>query len=108
MFSLFASSLLGLFASSALAAPSLIQRADVCNGHAELCNRSYGNVTFIGSHDSFAYSTDLLALARDQEIDVPSQLNLGVRLLQAQSHMNDGVLHFCHTSESNNFLMNAY
>ncbi|KAH9858526.1 PLC-like phosphodiesterase [Lenzites betulinus] len=74
------------------------KRATVCNGHAELCNRSYGNVTFLGAHDSFAFSEDPLALARDQEVDIPSQLGLGVRLLQAQSHMNDGVLHFCHTS----------
>ncbi|KAI0633661.1 PLC-like phosphodiesterase [Trametes polyzona] len=74
------------------------KRATVCNGHAELCNRSYGNVTFFGSHDSFAFSKDPLALARDQEVDIPTQLGLGVRLLQAQSHVNNGVLHFCHTS----------
>lgn len=24
----------------------------VCNGHAELCDKSYGNVTFVGAHDS--------------------------------------------------------
>ena len=28
-----------------------------------------------------------VAVARDQEVDVLSQLNLGVRLLQAQAHM---------------------
>ncbi|TRM66997.1 PLC-like phosphodiesterase [Schizophyllum amplum] len=80
----------------ASAAPK--SRATTCNGHAELCDRSYGNVTFMGSHDSFAYSDDPLALARDQEVDIPSQLDLGVRLLQAQSHMNGDDLHFCHTS----------
>ncbi|KAI0717258.1 PLC-like phosphodiesterase [Cerioporus squamosus] len=74
------------------------RRATVCNGHAELCDRSYGNVTFLGAHDSFAFSEDPFALARDQEVDIPSQLGLGVRLLQAQAHVNDGVLHFCHTS----------
>jgi len=26
-------------------------------------------------------------VARDQEVDIPTQLKLGVRLLQAQSHM---------------------
>ncbi|KAK7023642.1 hypothetical protein VNI00_016604 [Paramarasmius palmivorus] len=62
------------------------KRATVCNGHAELCNRSYGNTTFLGSHDSFAFSKDPLALARDQEVDIPTQLSLGVRFLQAQSH----------------------
>ncbi|GJJ13474.1 hypothetical protein Clacol_007728 [Clathrus columnatus] len=45
-------------------------RATVCNGHAEFCTRSYGNV-----------------LAANQEINVTAQLELGVRLLQAQSHL---------------------
>ena len=79
-----------------------LSRATVCNGHTELCSRSYGNVTFLGSHDSFAFSKDpfaraalsfllsafmtKIAVARDQEVDIPSQLSLGVRLLQAQSH----------------------
>jgi hypothetical protein len=36
-------------------------RATTCNGHPELCNRSYGNVTFFGAHDSFAFSRDPLA-----------------------------------------------
>ncbi|KAI0093153.1 PLC-like phosphodiesterase [Irpex rosettiformis] len=83
----------------AVAAPICQPRASgECNGHAELCDRSYGNITFFGAHDSFAFSEDPFALARDQELDITSQLNLGVRLLQAQSHMNGGVLHFCHTS----------
>ncbi|KAJ7764694.1 PLC-like phosphodiesterase [Mycena metata] len=67
----------------ALAATIPVKRATVCNGHAELCNRSYGNITYVGSHDSAFFSQDPLALARDQE---------------AQSHVNNGVLHFCHTS----------
>ena len=37
-------------------------------------------------------------MARVQEVDVLSQLGLGVRLLQAQTHDNNGELHFCHTS----------
>lgn len=56
-------------------------------------------------------------VARDQEVDIPTQLALGVRLLQAQAHLyaiafiasssqilahapnrKKGVLHFCHTS----------
>ncbi|KAK0458190.1 PLC-like phosphodiesterase [Desarmillaria tabescens] len=71
---------------SVLAAPT--KRASVCNGRAELCNRGYGNVTFLSSHDSFAISEDIFALARTQELDLPGQLDLGVRMLQAQSHMS--------------------
>ncbi|KAK0228204.1 PLC-like phosphodiesterase [Armillaria fumosa] len=81
---------------SVSAAPT--KRASVCNGHAELCNRGYGNVTFLSSHDSFAISDDIFALARTQEVDLPGQLDLGVRMLQAQSHMDGNDFKFCHTS----------
>lgn len=89
---------LGLSAVGLGASVPTSKRATVCNGHPELCNRSLGNVTFFGSHDSYAFSEDPFALARDQEVDIPTQLSMGVRLLQAQAHENDGVLHFCHTS----------
>ncbi|KAJ7210023.1 PLC-like phosphodiesterase [Mycena pura] len=46
------------------------------------------NTTFMGSHDSAFFSSKSLALARDQEIDVSTQL----------AHLNNGVIHFCHTS----------
>ncbi|KAJ6467555.1 PLC-like phosphodiesterase [Mycena vitilis] len=85
-------------AVGALAASTPTRRATICNGHAEFCSRLYSNVTYIGAHDSFAFSEDPFALARDQEVNVSAQLKLGVRLLQAQSHMSNGVLHFCHTS----------
>lgn len=84
--------------SSTLAVALPTKRADVCNGKPELCGRSYGNVTFVGAHDSFAFSKDPLAVSRDQEVDILSQLKLGVRMLQAQAHDKDGELHFCHTS----------
>lgn len=88
-----------LLASFIHASPLASKRVTICNGRAELCNRSYGNITFIGSHDSYAVDEDVLDLSRDQEVEVISQLNLGVRLLQAQSHMWEGELHFCHTSK---------
>ncbi|KAF9003878.1 PLC-like phosphodiesterase [Cyathus striatus] len=87
-----------LFVQGSLGARVPAKRASVCNGHAELCSRQYSNITVIGAHDSFAFSKDPLALARDQQVDIPTQLGLGVRLLQAQSHLNNGVIHFCHTS----------
>jgi hypothetical protein len=96
------------------------RRATVCNGYAALCSRSYGNVTFVAAHDSFAFSTDPLArtsirsvgastrvadatvcpVAADQHVDIPTQLSLGVRMLQAQAHVDpiSNELHFCHTS----------
>jgi hypothetical protein len=32
----------------------------VCNGHAELCDRSYGNVTFIGTHNSYGNGSSIM------------------------------------------------
>ena len=36
----------------------LNRRATICNGHAELCDRGFGNVTFIGAHNSYAIGTN--------------------------------------------------
>ncbi|KAF9448750.1 PLC-like phosphodiesterase [Macrolepiota fuliginosa MF-IS2] len=87
-----------LYNSDVLGLSLPMRRASGCNGHVELCERPYGNTTFLGSHDSFAFSGNPLALARTQEVDIPNQLKLGVRMLQAQGHLNKDVLHFCHTS----------
>jgi hypothetical protein len=40
-----------------------MNRATVCSGHAELCDRSYGNVTFVGSHDSAFFDKNPLTRA---------------------------------------------
>jgi hypothetical protein len=72
--------------------------AQLCNGYADLCDRSYGNITFLGAHDSFAASGNPFALARTQVVDVVTQLMLGVRALQLQVHMNHHQLHVCHNT----------
>ncbi|CAA7264433.1 unnamed protein product [Cyclocybe aegerita] len=76
----------------------LRKRATICNGRAELCNRPYGNTTFMTAHNSFAHSPLVLALARNQAVDIPTQLSLGARTLQGQAHIENGQLQFCHTS----------
>ncbi|KAH8929386.1 hypothetical protein BT69DRAFT_1311196 [Atractiella rhizophila] len=88
-------------AALALASPleTSHKRATVCNGRSELCGRSYGNTTFLMSHDSYAISTNVLNPARNQQVSIADQLGkYGVRALQAQAHMSGGVLKFCHTS----------
>ncbi|EEB90866.1 hypothetical protein MPER_10872 [Moniliophthora perniciosa FA553] len=67
-------------------------KPEKCNGRAELCERKFSDVTFIGAHNSYAFSENPL------NVDVPTQLKLGARLLQAQSHMDGDVLKFCHTN----------
>ncbi|KAI0735039.1 PLC-like phosphodiesterase [Earliella scabrosa] len=89
---------LSFILSSAFGAYGLAstRRADVCNGHAELCDRSFGNVTFVGTHNSYAVGVNNLAV--NQDYDIEQQLNDGVRMLQSQAHLKDGVIHLCHTS----------
>ncbi|KAF8203003.1 PLC-like phosphodiesterase [Pholiota molesta] len=81
---------------SALASETLGRRATVCNGHAELCDRTYGNVTFVGAHDSYAIGVNNIATNQDQTIT--QQLNDGIRMLQMQAHNQSGVIELCHTS----------
>lgn len=81
-----------LVSSLVLAASALA--ADQCNGHAELCQRSYANVTYIGAHDSYAVGDSLFA---NQAKPVGDQLVDGVRVLQLQTHKNNGEIHLCHT-----------
>lgn len=67
-----------------------------CNGYTEFCNRSYGNVTHIGAHNSpFIRPGNI---ASNQELEVLSQLNDGIRMLQFQVHLVDGEMLLCHTS----------
>jgi hypothetical protein len=86
------------YALSTVNAAAIPKRADPCNGRPEFCDRSYGAITFIGAHNSYAHSENPLALARNQQVDVKEQLKRGVRLLQGQGHQKDGKVHLCHTS----------
>ncbi|KAF6223194.1 hypothetical protein HO133_000036 [Letharia lupina] len=67
-----------------------------CNGHVELCDRRYSNITQIATHDSAFVG---ILPTDDQDVDVTAQLDAGVRFLQAQTHRNVvGTLSLCHTS----------
>ncbi|KAF8078833.1 PLC-like phosphodiesterase [Lyophyllum atratum] len=88
---------ISLFCSvTAVQALAPVRRATVCNGHAELCERGYGTVSFVGAHDSYAVGVNNLAVNQDQ--DITTQLNDGIRMLQMQAHLESGVLRLCHTS----------
>ncbi|KIK48394.1 hypothetical protein CY34DRAFT_798209 [Suillus luteus UH-Slu-Lm8-n1] len=73
-----------------------IRRATICNGSPDLCTRSFGNVTFVGAHDSYAVGTNNVFTTQDYNIT--QQLNDGIRMLQMQAHNSNGVIHLCHTS----------
>ncbi|ODO00809.1 hypothetical protein L198_03136 [Cryptococcus wingfieldii CBS 7118] len=89
-------SLPSLLALPLLAAlPAIVTAADTCNGHSELCSQLYSNVTFIGAHDSYAVGS---SVASNQDKDVTSQLNDGIRTLQVQAHNATDGIHLCHSS----------
>jgi len=72
------------------------RRATVCNGHAELCSKSYGAVSYVGAHDSYSVGSD--NIATNQDYDVTQQLKDGVRMLQNQVHQSSDGLHLCHSN----------
>jgi len=77
------------------ASPS-VPRATTCNGSPDLCDRSFGNVTFVGAHDSYAVGIN--NFATNQDYNITQQMNDGIRMLQMQTHNQSGVIQLCHTS----------
>ncbi|KAL6415212.1 hypothetical protein AUP68_01758 [Ilyonectria robusta] len=73
-------------------------RESPCNNHVEYCTRKYSNITNIAAHNSpFVRPGNS---GSNQELGVTTQLNDGIRLLQAQIQWpsNSSAPHFCHTS----------
>jgi len=87
---------LSLVFCCAVQARSIDPRATTCNGFSTLCDRSYGNVTFVGAHDSYAVGTN--NLLANQDYNLTQQLTDGVRMLQVQAHNQTGTIQLCHTS----------
>jgi hypothetical protein len=65
-----------------------------CNGHEELCSRRYSNITYLGSHNS---AFDGFTPFHNQFVSVTTQLDLGVRFLQAQTQEKKGNPQMCHS-----------
>ncbi|KAM5352441.1 hypothetical protein ACJ41O_005164 [Fusarium nematophilum] len=69
-----------------------------CNNYVEFCRRKYSNITMIGAHNSpFVRPGNS---GSNQELPVRTQLNDGIRFIQAQIQWpsNSSVPHFCHSS----------
>ena len=82
----------------------VVKRDTKCNGYSEFCNRKYSNITYMGTHDSFAIGK-LGSLGSNQAASLTDQMEDGIRLLQVQTHKNDNSdssnpsgLNLCHTS----------
>ncbi|KAI9805552.1 MAG: hypothetical protein M1825_000803 [Sarcosagium campestre] len=70
--------------------------ARACNNYPEFCDRKYSNITEVCAHNSMFVGKG--NPSANQELDVLTQLNDGVRMLQGQVHKEDDKLYFCHTS----------
>jgi hypothetical protein len=68
----------------------------VCNGHAELCARSYSAVAFAGTHDAYANVANGVANA-DQTYSITRQLQDGVRVLHLEIIPFNGDPWLCHS-----------
>ncbi len=66
-----------------------------CNGHAELCSRTYTAVAFPGDHDSDATVADQF-VAADQTGNVATQLASGIRVLHFEMQQYQGDTYLCH------------
>lgn len=67
----------------------------VCNGHAELCSRTYNQVAFPGTHDAYA-SVANGVVAHDQTYSLTRQLQDGVRVLHIEIVPYNGDAWLCH------------
>ncbi|KAM0281574.1 hypothetical protein ACHAQH_003443 [Verticillium albo-atrum] len=88
----------GNYSTTTTSTSALPVNTQPCNNHIELCERKYSNITQVGCHNSpFVRPNNAAA---NQHYDVTTQLNDGVRFLQAQMHWINGKdePHFCHTS----------
>ncbi|KAJ5093330.1 hypothetical protein N7456_009191 [Penicillium angulare] len=97
MRSFYSLALLPLVAASSLTARS---SSTACNNSPDLCNKTYGEITHLGAHDSpfLRDSSTDDSLFGDQYYDTTTQLDAGVRLVTAQVHKSDSEWHLCHTS----------
>ncbi|CAM0137583.1 hypothetical protein VKS41_003052 [Umbelopsis sp. WA50703] len=72
-----------------------------CNGHESLCARKYNNITYLATHNSYAYTKNV---GSTQQYPITSQLDQGVRALKlttAQpgrwSNTSEHKVQLCHT-----------
>ncbi|KAH7329119.1 PLC-like phosphodiesterase [Stachybotrys elegans] len=71
-----------------------------CNNSPDLCARQYNHISHLGAHNS-AFVRDASnnnSIAGNQYLNATTALDAGLRLLQAQVHLENDTLHLCHGS----------
>ncbi|KAI7880609.1 PLC-like phosphodiesterase [Lichtheimia hyalospora FSU 10163] len=77
---------------------SLVTGQQLCNGYSELCNKSYNELTYVLTHNSYAFMANPAA---NQQCSIDAQLADGVRALKLSAvKAPDGSdkMYLCHTS----------
>jgi hypothetical protein len=67
-----------------------------CNGQVELCARSLSDVSFAGTHNSFAARGLVSGLVANQRVDIAVQLQAGIRALMLDTYLHRGIPSLCH------------
>lgn len=68
---------------------------DACNGHVELCDKRYSEVSFAAAHNAAFVGTG----PSHNQHEYPEKLfNLGVRAFTTQTHDKDGTIEQCHSN----------
>lgn len=68
-----------------------------CNGHDDLCERSFDEVVFPGTHNAMSNAEEEWG-APNQNLPLRTQLIDGVRLFLLDVHEEDGEILLCHTT----------
>ncbi|CAG8073593.1 unnamed protein product [Penicillium olsonii] len=90
------SSMNATMTSSGTATASPIVNQQPCNNYPEFCAKKYSNITMVAAHNSpFVRKNNVAA---NQVLDVTQQLNDGIRMLQFQTHYENGTMYLCHTT----------
>ncbi|KAJ5171811.1 hypothetical protein N7492_004404 [Penicillium capsulatum] len=83
----------------AVLAGALNVRSAACNNSPDLCDKSYGEITHLGAHDSPFVRDGSTGNSKwgDQYYDTTTQLDAGVRLITGQVHKSGSNWRMCHT-----------
>ncbi|KAF7585731.1 hypothetical protein BBP40_010237 [Aspergillus hancockii] len=82
--------------ASVSASASPVVNTQPCNGYPEFCARNYSNITVVAAHNSPFVKPG--SVAANQALQVVSQLDDGIRMLQFQTHLVNNTMYLCHSS----------
>ncbi|KFH44636.1 hypothetical protein ACRE_045670 [Hapsidospora chrysogenum ATCC 11550] len=81
-------------AGLALAAAATALAQDACNGHVELCDRRYSDITFAAAHNAAFVGR---GPSHNQFVYPEQDMDNGIRYLTTQVHIEDGEIRQCHS-----------